>query len=138
MDDLHEPVAFETPCERRLIVRMKLDEDGAILRPQELANDERRAGIGAAVPLADFFEDLAVRRDQLLRLRRKGLIEPPDAAAPFLRPLRLVRGEIVEPAPRMGVDGAERGLLRRRCTSTRTSSTCFITSAKLPAWKACR
>ena len=108
MEHLDLRVAPEAPRQNRLVLGVELDEHRPVLRPHELAHDQRRARIGVAVALPHRREDRPIGRDQRLDLGREGLAEPVDAAAPFLRPLGRVGAEVVEPGAGMGVDRPER------------------------------
>ena len=108
MEHLDLRVAPEAPRQDRLVLGVELDENRPVLRPHELAHDQRRARIGVAVALPHRREDRPVGRDQRLDLGREGLAEPVDAAAPFLRPLGRVGAKVVEPGAGMRVDRPER------------------------------
>ena len=138
-EDLDPLVTAQAAFECDRFLRMTLAQKQVICRPQEMLGDGGGAGVAlrlaAAVARTD---DGEIGSEQGQRVVRCAVYVP-DAVPPLTGPASLVAAEIVPTSPRMGIDVAERRRLPNQVEpGSRLRIACLKTSAKLPAWKACR
>jgi hypothetical protein len=112
MEDLHVRRGDEGVRQPRVVGQVQLDQHGAVARPQHLAQDLGRAGVGLRPEArAGPREHVPVGCDQRLDRVIGRWVETGDAVAPLPGAARLVAGEVVAANAGMRVDGPEGAVL---------------------------